>query len=81
MNNLKTLLELKLKDLYAFDFKNYFKDSKSDANGDKSNVNGLKFEEAPKPVAVVATSGGTDSSFSLILAKKLGFNPIAITVI
>ena len=25
-------------------------------------------------------SGGTDSSFSLILAKKLGFNPIAITV-
>lgn len=80
LNNLKTLLELKLKDLYAFDFKNYFKDSKSDANGDKSNVNGLKFEEAPKPVAVVATSGGTDSSFSLILAKKLGFNPIAITV-
>ena len=68
LNNLKTLLELKLKDLYAFDFKNYFKDSKSDA------------EEARKPVAVVASSGGTDSSFSLILAKKLGFNPISITV-
>ena len=30
--------------------------------------------------AVVALSGGVDSSFSLILAKKLGFNPIAVTV-
>ena len=78
LNNLKTLLELKLKDLYAFDFKNYFKDSKSDA--DEENSNELNFEEARKPVAVVASSGGTDSSFSLILAKKLGFNPISITV-
>ncbi len=43
-------------------------------------VNSHEFKEADKPVAVVATSGGTDSSFSLILAKKLGFNPIAITV-
>ena len=25
-------------------------------------------------------SGGVDSSFSLILAKKLGFNPVAVTV-
>ena len=32
LNNLKTLLELKLKDLYAFDFKNYFKDSKNILN-------------------------------------------------
>ena len=40
----------------------------------------MNFEEARKPVAIVATSGGTDSSFSLILAKKLGFNPISITV-
>ena len=79
LNNLKTLLELKLKDLYAFDFKNYF-NSKSDANEEKSKGNELNFEEARKPVAVVATSGGTDSSFSLILAKKLGFNPISITV-
>ena len=79
LNNLKTLLEHKLNDLYAFDFKNYFKDSKSDVENSKKG-NELNFEEAPKPVAVVATSGGTDSSFSLILAKKLGFNPISITV-
>lgn len=30
--------------------------------------------------AVVALSGGVDSSFSLIVAKILGFNPIAVTV-
>ncbi len=30
--------------------------------------------------AVVALSGGVDSSTSLIIAKKLGFNPLAVTV-
>ena len=30
--------------------------------------------------AMVALSGGVDSSFSLIIAKKMGFNPLAITV-
>ena len=112
LNNLKTLLELKLEDLYAFDFKNYFKDSTSDLtesddasdfaeSGDVSDLTdsaddskdiheldfeeagkptSLDFEEAGKPTAIVATSGGTDSSFSLILAKKLGFNPISITI-
>ena len=30
--------------------------------------------------SVLALSGGVDSSFSLILAKKLGFNPQAVTV-
>lgn len=30
--------------------------------------------------AVVALSGGVDSSFSLIIAKLMGFNPIAVTV-
>lgn len=32
------------------------------------------------PVSIVALSGGVDSSFSLILAKKLGFQPRAVTV-
>ncbi len=32
------------------------------------------------PTAMVALSGGVDSSFSLILAEKLGFNPLAVTV-
>ena len=39
-----------------------------------------QFEESENIEAVVALSGGVDSSFSLILAKKLGFNPTAITV-
>jgi len=36
--------------------------------------------EKPKHKAIVALSGGVDSGFSLILAKKLGFNPLAITI-
>ncbi|MEN4016997.1 MAG: ATPase [Methanobacterium sp.] len=37
-------------------------------------------EESKTNEAVVALSGGIDSSFSLIVAKILGFNPIAVTV-
>lgn len=33
-----------------------------------------------KPLAVVALSGGVDSSFSLIIAKMIGFKPLAVTV-
>lgn len=39
--------------------------------------------DAGKPVphkAVVALSGGVDSSFSLIMAKIMGFQPLAVTV-
>ena len=38
------------------------------------------FEESESCQAVVALSGGVDSSFSLIIAKILGFNPVAVTV-
>ncbi|NYB52474.1 MAG: 7-cyano-7-deazaguanine synthase [Methanobacteriaceae archaeon] len=37
-------------------------------------------DEQVKLQTVVALSGGVDSSASLIIAKKLGFNPIAVTV-
>ncbi|MDI6723493.1 MAG: ATPase [Methanobacterium sp.] len=37
-------------------------------------------EESESNQAVVALSGGVDSSFSLIIAKFLGFNPVAVTV-
>jgi predicted PP-loop superfamily ATPase len=37
-------------------------------------------EEDDDNLAVVALSGGVDSSFSLIVAKAMGFNPIAVTV-
>jgi hypothetical protein len=49
-----------------------------------NNLNS-NFEESSKlglnkPLAVVALSGGVDSSFSLIIAKMMGFKPLAITV-
>ena len=71
LNNLIDILKIKLDKLYSFNFYKYFKDL------DESPYN---YFEAENHTAVVALSGGTDSSFSLILAKKLGFNPIAITV-
>ena len=71
LNNLIDILKIKLENLYSFNFYSYFNDLEK---------SGYHYFEAEKPTAVVALSGGTDSSFSLILAKKLGFNPIAITV-
>ena len=71
LNNLIDILKIKLDNLYSFNFHTYFKQLDESPYG---------YFEAEKPVAVVALSGGTDSSFSLILAKKLGFNPIAVTV-
>lgn len=66
IENLKTTIEHKLANIYSFNFDSYFKNH--------------EFKESENVEAVVALSGGVDSSFSLILAKKLGFNPVAVTV-
>ena len=66
IENLKKTIDCKLNNIYSFDFDSYFKDN--------------EFEKSENTEAVVALSGGVDSSFSLILAKKLGFNPVAVTV-
>lgn len=66
LNNLEKMIEDKLDNIYSFNFDTYFKEH--------------EFKESENTEAVVALSGGVDSSFSLILAKKLGFNPIAVTV-
>lgn len=66
LNNLKKLLNDRLKNIYTFDFKNYIENN--------------NFKKSKNVEAIVALSGGVDSSFSLILAEFLGFNPIAITV-
>ena len=66
LKNLEYTIDNKLKNIYSFNFDTYFKEH--------------TFEESDKTEAVIALSGGVDSSFSLILAKKLGFNPKAITV-
>ena len=66
LKNLQTLVNYKINNIYSFNIKEYIKEN--------------EFNESTTPQAVLALSGGTDSNFSLILAKKLGFNPIAITV-
>ena len=71
LNNLIDILKIKLENLYSFNFYTYFNDLEK---------NNYHYFSSEKPTAIVALSGGTDSSFSLILAKKLGFNPIAVTV-
>ena len=66
IDNLEKIITNKLENIYSFDFQDYFNEHEFDESGDIE--------------AVVALSGGVDSSFSLILAKKLGFNPVAVTV-
>ena len=66
LKNLKIAIDNKLENIYSFNFDNFFRQN--------------SFEESKNKEAVVALSGGVDSSFSLILAKKLGINPIAVTV-
>ena len=66
INNLERMIDDKLDNIYSFNFDNYLKEN--------------EFDESSEVEAVVALSGGVDSSFSLILAKKLGFNPVAVTV-
>ena len=65
LKNLEKAIENKLENIYSFNFDTFFNEN--------------TFEESKNVEAVVALSGGVDSSFSLILAKKLGFNPIAVT--
>ncbi len=66
MKNLEKTIDNKLENIYSFNFETYFSEN--------------EFDESENIEAVVALSGGVDSSFSLILAKELGFNPIAVTV-
>ena len=66
IQRLRALINEKLEKLYQFDISSY--------------MNMYENKESDTHDAIVAFSGGVDSSFSLILAKKLGFNPIAVTV-
>ena len=66
LKNLERTIDAKLSNVYSFNIDNY--------------LNENEFDESKNVEAVVALSGGVDSSFSLILAKKLGFHPKAVTV-
>ena len=64
LTNLSKILKLRLENLYNFE----------------SILDNEKWEEEKNIKSIVALSGGVDSSFSLIAAKNIGFNPIAVTV-
>lgn len=66
IQRLRALINEKLEKLYQFDLSRY--------------LSMYENKESDTQDAIVAFSGGVDSSFSLIIAKKLGFNPIAVTV-
>ncbi|MDR0911872.1 MAG: 7-cyano-7-deazaguanine synthase [Methanobrevibacter sp.] len=95
LKNLKDLLKLKIDNIYNFNFNTFLNNnfnnnflnnnSNNNSNIHDENINtnitnNAKITKNTKHEAIVALSGGVDSSFSLILAKYLGFNPIAITI-
>lgn len=75
LENLKKILEIRIDNLAVFNFKDYFK-AELIALKSQNKFRDIKY----KNKAIVALSGGVDSSFSLIIAKLLGFNPIAVTI-
>ncbi len=77
LKNLTRLLNLRINHLDKFSYLTEFNKELEDL---KSGALLKKFEMDGDHNAIVAISGGVDSSFSLIIAKILGFNPVAVTV-
>lgn len=93
ITNLQNLLSAKIAKISQFDFLDYFNlefneataevsdiDLTTDLSAENVNVNGNSNSNSNDYGAVVALSGGVDSSFALIMAKYLDFNPLAVTV-
>ncbi len=72
LKNLFKFLKKRIEYPYRLDvlFKNFV----------NSNIEESSNLDFSKPMALVALSGGVDSSFSLIIAKIMGFKPLAVTV-
>lgn len=92
LNNLMDMLFEKIENLSLFNFPDYFNqklgwnpsehiqkkpESKETYNDLMAHMRELDKNKDHK--AVVALSGGTDSSFSLIVSAYLGFKPMAVT--
>ena len=71
LNNLMDMLFEKIENLSLFNFSDYLNITESEHH--------LENEKNKGHNAVVALSGGVDSSFSLIISAFLGFNPLAVT--
>ncbi len=84
LKNMQNLLEHRIKNLAGFDFLSVFENELKELKSDNP-VKNLTLKkniemESTDHNAIVALSGGVDSSFSLIIAKLMGFNPVAVTV-
>ena len=80
ITNLRNLLNLRIEDLPRFSYFTEFKKELMNLKSQKPLKNNEMEYNINDHKAIVALSGGVDSSFSLILAKILGFNPLAVTI-
>jgi hypothetical protein len=80
ITNLRNLLNLRIEDLPRFSYFTEFRKELMDLKSQKPLKNDEMECNINDHKAIVALSGGVDSSFSLILAKILGFNPLAVTI-
>ena len=85
LKNLQDILIIRMNNLGEFNFlRDYEKDLIALKNPKKSlknkEIGSVKENISKDHKAIVALSGGVDSSFSLILTKLMGFNPLAVTV-
>lgn len=81
LENLNALLLQRMNNFAEFDFINYFESELELLKNTKQLKTDIIDDDTFKEhKAIIALSGGVDSSFSLIIAKLMGFNPIAITV-
>lgn len=84
LKNLQDLLRIRIDNLVGFNFLKNYESELAIIKSKGTLVESLFEDDDGVPIvehkAMVALSGGVDSSFSLIVAKLMGFNPIAVTV-
>ena len=85
LKNMQDLLRIRIDNLGGFNFLKIYESELAKLKRERNLVDSEMEDHNGKPPvidhqALVALSGGVDSSFSLIIAKLMGFNPIAVTV-
>jgi len=80
LKNLQSLIRHRMNNLGGFNFLKYYETELLDLRSKQplKKTDGENISKDHK--AILALSGGVDSSFSLIVSKLMGFNPIAVTV-
>jgi uncharacterized protein len=81
LKNLKDLLLQRINNLGEFNFNTNFESELENLKNNKElKTDSINENLSNDHKAIVALSGGVDSSFSLIVAKLMGFNPVAVTI-